>query len=95
MEMTVELILYNNEFCPECRAVREKMGLLQLAYYCVNVTPVKDQRQNVIELTGQHLVPVLVDDGKVFALKDVILTHLTDKYGDNPIESAACDCKCT
>jgi len=93
--MTGKLQLFNNEFCPECREVREKMGQLQLSYYCINVDPVKSQRHNVIELTGQNVVPVLVDDDQIFVLKEAVLAHLAQKFGDNPTEPAACGCKCS
>lgn len=95
MVLMGKLTLYNNEFCPECRAVREKMGILQLSYYCINVNPVKPERQNVIELTGQYSVPVLVDDGQVFVLKDAVLAHLAEKYGEAAGAPSTCGCQCT
>lgn len=80
--MDVKLVLYNNEFCPECKLVREKLALLQLPYICINVNQIKAKRQDVYDLTGQYFVPVMIDDNQLIVLKDDILQHLTDKYGD-------------
>lgn len=84
--MHTELTLYNNEFCPECRMVREKLAELQLDYYCVNVNPIKANRKEIYTLTGQYLVPVLVDSGKILRAGDNILEYLIEKYEKNSIK---------
>lgn len=81
--MSSQMILYNNEFCMECRVVREKLAELQLTYLCVNVSPIKAERNDVYELTGQYLVPVLLDEGMVLTARDNILEYLVERYGRN------------
>lgn len=83
--MESKLTLYNNEFCMECRVVREKLAELQLSYYCVNVDSVKHNRHDVFKLTSQYLVPVLVDGEKVLTASDNILEYLVVHYGKEVI----------
>lgn len=84
--MAVNIVLYNNEFCMECRVVREKLAELQLSYLCVNVNPVKLERRDVFELTNQYLVPVLIDGDLVLTARDNILEYLVEHYGKNAIK---------
>jgi glutathione S-transferase len=84
-ELDPKLTLYNNEFCMECRVVREKLAELQLSYYCINVNPIKTNRHNVFKLTGQYLVPVLVDGEKLLTASDNILEYLVIHYGKQAI----------
>lgn len=44
-----------------------------------------DDRSPVIEVSGQELVPVLVDDGEVIPDSATILRHLEAKYPEPPI----------
>lgn len=79
------IVLYNNEFCMECRVVREKLAELQLSYLCINVNPIKKERHEVYRLTKQYHVPVLVDGDKTFTARDNILEYLVIQYGKNHI----------
>lgn len=83
--MEPRLTFYNNEFCMECRVVREKLAELQISYYCINVDPIKHKRDNVFKLTSQYLVPVLVDGEKVLTSSDNILDYLVGRYGKEAI----------
>ncbi|MPN47508.1 hypothetical protein SDC9_195110 [bioreactor metagenome] len=80
------IVLYNNEFCMECRVVREKLAELQLTYLCVNVNPLKKERHEVCRLTNQYLVPVLVDGDKILTARDNILEYLVVQYGTTHIK---------
>jgi len=84
--MEPKITLYNNEFCMECRVVREKLAELQLSYFCVNTDPIKNKRGKVFELTGQYLVPVLVDGDTVLTASDNILEYLMKNYGKEAIK---------
>lgn len=62
------------------------MAELQLTYVCVNVSPNKAERNDVYQLTGQYLVPVLLDKGKVLTARDNILEYLVEQYGGNSVK---------
>lgn len=79
--MDVKLVLYSLNACPGCQAVRNKLADLELTYACVNVSKDKNSRQQVVKASGQPFVPVLVDDGKVFASEEDILKYLDQTYG--------------
>lgn len=79
--MECSLILYNDEFCPECRVVREKLAELGLTYVCINVSPSKAERAEVERLTGQRAVPVLMDGNTVLTTHDNIVEYLLRQYG--------------
>lgn len=83
--MEVNLILYSRESCPECRPIREKLAELELTYVCVNVSPVKEKREQVFKASGQYSVPVLVDGDKVLTSTDNILEYLLEKYADHAV----------
>ncbi|MDD4602135.1 hypothetical protein SDC9_37327 [bioreactor metagenome] len=83
--MPTDLVLYNNEFCMECRVVREKLAEFQLSYLCVNVSLVKTERHDVYRLTRQYLVPVLIDGDKIFTARDNILEYLIERYGKSSV----------
>ena len=44
-----------------------------------------DDRSAVVEVSGQGLVPVIVDDGEVVADSTAILRHLEQRYPDPPL----------
>jgi len=77
-KMEVNLILYNLDSCPECRAVREKLSEMKMAYVCVNIDPIKEKRNQVYAVSGQYGVPVLVDGNRVLTTQDSILKYLTE-----------------
>lgn len=79
------ITLYNNEFCGECRIVREKLAELELSYMCINVPQEKHKREEVYNITGEYGVPVLVDGEKVLRASDNILEYLVETYGHNAI----------
>lgn len=84
--MDVRLILYNLESCPECRTIREKLAELELTYVCANVSPVKAKRDQLLRLTGQQSVPVLVDGDKILTSADNILEYLVKTYAHDVIK---------
>ncbi|MBP2652944.1 MAG: putative Glutaredoxin [Firmicutes bacterium] len=83
--MEAKLVLYYLESCQECRIIREMLAQLGLTYVCVNVNPVKTQRQEVFEITGQYSVPVLIDGKTVMTSKDNILEYLVEHYPHNTV----------
>jgi glutaredoxin 3 len=73
--------LYNAAWCWYCRRVREKLDALGLEYEVIEVPIPFSQRREVIEVSGQPSVPVLVDGDVVLDDDDVIIPYLEEKYG--------------
>lgn len=73
--------LYQFESCPYCKMVREKLSDLQITYININVPRDRAQRHEVIQVSGQPSVPVLVDGDTVLDDEEKILPYLDEKYG--------------
>lgn len=74
--------LYNLDHCPYCRKVREKLAELNLQYETIEVPKEKSLRQEVIQVSGQPSVPVLVDGDVIIADDDnQAVAYLEQKYG--------------
>lgn len=73
--------LYQFEGCPYCKLVREKLSELQITYLNVNVPRDKAERHEVVQVSGQPSVPVLVDGDTVLDDEEKILPYLEEKYG--------------
>jgi glutaredoxin/uncharacterized protein (DUF302 family) len=74
------LKLYQIEWCGYCHRVRQVMTELGLTYMTVNVPADRDERAEVMAVSGQLGVPVLQDDDTVLTDSDEILTYLRDTY---------------
>ena len=74
------LTLYQAEWCPYCHRVRQVLTELELTYTCVNVPLARTERTQVLELSGQDVVPVLKDGRKVVVGSDEIIAHLQAGY---------------
>ncbi|MHB0997882.1 MAG: glutathione S-transferase N-terminal domain-containing protein [Armatimonadota bacterium] len=78
------LELYQYEQCPFCRTVRSKLTELGLDYICRNSPPGRqDKDKPLIALSGDSVVPYLVDPDKGVYLKgdQKIIQYLEDNYG--------------
>jgi glutathione S-transferase len=75
------LKLYNAEWCWYCRRVRDKLDELGLNYEVIEVPVRHSQRTEVLEVSGQTSVPVLVDGDKVIDDDDIIIPYLETTYG--------------
>ncbi|HEX6970733.1 MAG TPA: glutaredoxin family protein [Limnochordia bacterium] len=73
--------LYNLPGCPYCAMVREKLAALNLEYEQVDVPMIAEERKEVIEVSGQPFVPVLVDGSKVLSDENEIIAYLEATYG--------------
>jgi glutaredoxin 3 len=71
---------YQLEWCPECHTVRQVMTELGLSYDLVNVAADKEQRPDVVAVSGQSGVPVLDHDGHAYVGADEIIPHLRETY---------------
>ena len=75
------LRLYNAQWCWYCQRVREKLDQLGLAYEVIEVPVRHSLRREVLDVSGQTSVPVLVDGDTVLDDDDVIIPYLERTYG--------------
>jgi len=77
------LELYQFEACPFCERVREALDALAIDYVVRPVPSRHARRDRVVAVSGQTLVPVLVDPdrGKVVVESDAIVDYLNEHYG--------------
>lgn len=69
-----------NVLCP-CGAVARRLGKLELSYRTERVPYRRSARPEIVELTRQRRVPVLVDGDEVIHDSKRILEYLDWKYG--------------
>jgi glutathione S-transferase len=77
-----------NVLCP-CGAVARKLESLDLPYRVERVPYRRSDRPEVIELTGQRRVPLLIDEDEVIHDSKRIREYLDWRYGDDPDGEAA------
>jgi len=73
--------LYNADWCWYCQRVREKLDALGLTYEVVEVPVPHSKRREVLQVSGQTSVPVLVDGDTVIDDDDRIIPYLEARYG--------------
>ncbi len=81
MGKPTDIVLYQAEWCPYCARVRAKMTQLLLDYRTVNVARAHDEREEVMAVSGQTSIPVLVDGDTILIDDDDMLPYLDEKYG--------------
>lgn len=72
--------LYQLERCPWCAAARQGLANVGVDYEIVEVDRDRSRRDAIIELTGQDLVPVLVDGETVVWDSRRIVRYLYSTY---------------
>jgi glutathione S-transferase len=73
--------LYQLERCPWCAAARQGLANVGVEHELVNVPYERGERADVLALTGQALVPVLVDGDTVVWDSRRIVRYLYETYG--------------
>ena len=73
--------LYNLWLCPYCHKVRKKLRQLGVEYEKVWVGFHPRRWEEVEQLTGKTMVPVLVDGDKALNESEVICEYLAENYG--------------
>jgi len=69
--------LFQAEWCPFSRLVRQRLTELGIDYVARQVAPTPDERDAMRDEVGDDTIPVLVlDDGRVLAETAEILDHL-------------------
>jgi glutaredoxin 3 len=77
------IVLYQAEWCPYCRVVREVMSDMLLDYRVVNVPSGHSERTNVKEIFGVTGIPSMTDgEVKIADDDDAIIAYLEKKYGN-------------
>ncbi|HEX4788689.1 MAG TPA: glutathione S-transferase N-terminal domain-containing protein [Actinospica sp.] len=80
------LVLFQRETCPYCKPVRELLTRLQISYMNVNVPKPRDERHELIRVTGSKFIPALVDGSTVIPGKlednSDLIAYLTERFGD-------------
>ena len=82
-----ELVLYRcptptDILCP-CGAVARRLGRLGLPYRVERVPYRRRQRPEIVELTGQRRVPLLIDGDEIVYDSRRIIEYLDWRYGDD------------
>ena len=77
------LRLYNIDNCGYCAMVRQVLDQLNLEYETVDVPWPHSERKEVFEVSGQYMVPVLVDGDQVLDDEYQIIDHLKQTYPVN------------
>ncbi len=72
--------LYNIDGCGYCAMVRSVLDQLDIDYERINVPWAHHERRNVFEVSGQYMVPVLVDDEVVMSDEYQIIDYLKKTY---------------
>lgn len=75
--------LYETDQCPFCDIVKDELDLLELEYRTVSVPSPHHLRTEVKELSGQSLVPIIVDGEEVINDSRKIIQYLNSKYERN------------
>jgi len=75
--------LYETAYCPFCDTVKEHLEGLNLEYTTILVPSPRHQRQIVQDISGQSLVPVIVDGDEVINDSRRIIEYLSDKYSSS------------
>ena len=75
--------LYETAYCPYCDVVKEQLEELNLEYTTILVPSPQHQRQIVQDISGQSLVPVIVDGDEVINDSRRIIEYLSQKYSSS------------
>jgi glutathione S-transferase len=76
------LTFYQLEWCPSCHLVRQVMTELRLNYMTVNVPFKREERAEVMSVSGQDGVPVLKDGDRVLTETGSIVEYLRSTFPD-------------
>ena len=72
--------LYQFEYCPYCIRVRRVLDEKGLDYEKVDVPTDREERKELLEISGQYQVPVLVDGGRAIYDSRRIIEYLEENY---------------
>ena len=70
------LELWQTEWCPASRRVRQRLTELEVDYVIHQVPVAKDERTALVTATGSDIIPALLDHGDVLVGEDAIRRRL-------------------
>ena len=77
------LELYQTEWCPASRRVRQRLTELDVAYVARQVPVERNQREELLARTGDDSIPALVcESGEVLVGEEEILAHLDERFAE-------------
>jgi len=77
------LELYQTEWCPASRRVRQRLTELDVAYVARQVPVERDQREALLARTGDDSIPALVcESGEVLVGEEEILAYLDERFAE-------------
>jgi glutathione S-transferase len=83
------LELYQTEWCPASRRIRERLTELGLDYVVHQVPVERDERTRLLAATGADTIPaLLLEDGGAVVGEEAIDGYLGERF-DEPLEAAA------
>jgi uncharacterized protein (DUF302 family)/glutaredoxin len=80
MNITKYMTLYQTEECPHCQLVRKKLTLLNQPFLSMPLAPNGLDRKELIEISGQDEVPVLVNGEDIVVGSQTILKYLDENF---------------
>ena len=83
------LALYQTEWCPASRRVRERLTELGLDYLVRQVPVERDERSALLAATGADTIPALLVDGRVAVVGEEAIAVYLDEHFDEPPEADA------
>ena len=78
------LELWQTEWCPASRRVRQRLTELGLSYLVRQVPVEREHRAELLRTTGHQSIPVLLADGEVVAGEEPIVTYLNTHFAEPP-----------
>jgi glutathione S-transferase len=77
------LELYQTEWCPASRRVRQRLTELDVTYVARQVPVERNQREELLARTGDDSIPALVcESGEVLVGEEEILDYLAERFAE-------------
>jgi glutaredoxin len=86
-----EMVLYHRWRCPWCAAARQAIENVGVEVSLVEVPYPREHRAEVLALSEQPRVPVLVDGDEVIVDSRRIVRHLYERYGGERFARSAAE----
>ncbi len=78
-----QIRLYNIDGCGYCAMVRKQLDRMEIEYEKIDVPWPHHLRTDVMDISGQTTVPVLVDDDIVLSDENDIILYLKKTYANS------------
>jgi glutaredoxin len=79
--------LFQAEWCPHSRRVRERLTELRVDFVARQVEPEPEDRDRLRELAGSDEIPVLVVEGEPICGEDDAIAWLDERYAPGRYEA--------